>query len=247
MNKEQNQEQTVNNDPSTLAAQEDVQPRKKTMTPAAIEANRRNAKKSTGPRTAAGKARSASNAFQHGLYSLRNYTHLQGHPNLVAVTIHNLLEEYQPVTPTEHILVQQLIHLQLRFLQMENFLNQFLLEGKHDSADRAYLAVLRELDRIPARMIKTIKAIKDLIHERGTARKIEPIEDPPPIQTPEEFENASKEDNSNEQTSNEPTHPTGPEISQSITEYIYKEFCRRMDLPSVAIKPKTPLPTDSVL
>ena len=28
----------------------------------------------------------------------------------------------------------------------------------------------------------------------------------------------------------EPTHPSGPEITQNITEYIYKEFCRRMDL-----------------
>ncbi len=225
MNNQQNHEQNITTDPSTV-----VPPRKKTMTAAALEANRRNATKSTGPRTAVGKIRSASNAFQHGLYSLRNYTHLQGSPDLVAVTVHNLLEEYQPVTPTEHILVQQLIHLQLRFLQMENFLNHSLLQGKHDAPDRAYLAVLRELDRIPARMLKTIKAIKDLIHERGTVRTFEPIEDPPPIQTPEEFAKSS----------NEPIHPTGPEISQSITEYIYKEFCRRMDLPPVALEPKSP-------
>jgi hypothetical protein len=35
--------------------------------PAKIEANRRNAKRSTGPRSAAGKARVARNAYQHGL------------------------------------------------------------------------------------------------------------------------------------------------------------------------------------
>ena len=241
-NNEQNDELNIDNDPSTV-----VQPRKKTMSEAALAANRTNARKSTGPRTSAGKARSASNAFQHGLYSMRNYTHLLGSSDLVATAVHNLLEEYQPVTPTEHILVQQLIHLQLRFLQMEHVFNQFLLEGKFNTPDRAYLAFLRELDRSPARMLKTIKAIKDLIRERGTTNNIEPIEDPPPIQTPEEYANSR----------NEPTHPTGPQLSQSITEYIYKEFCRRMDLQptdlppmdltTVAVEPKSPPPTDSVL
>jgi hypothetical protein len=213
-----------------------AQPRKKTMSEAALAANRANALKSTGPRTPAGKARSASNAFQHGLYSMRNFNHLQGHPDLVATTIHNLLEEYQPVTPTEHILVQQLIHLQLRFIQMENFLNQFLHNGKHDSPDRAYLAVLRELDRIPARMLKTIKALRQLIAERGATPEIEPIEDPPPVLTPEEYMDSK----------NEPIHPTGPALSQSITEYIFREFCKHTNMDPDAIKPKSP-PADPTL
>ena len=40
---------------------------KKDTSPNKIEANRRNAKKSTGPRSAAGKAKSSRNAVKHGL------------------------------------------------------------------------------------------------------------------------------------------------------------------------------------
>ena len=38
-------------------------------TPAQIEANRRNSKNSTGPQTAAGKARSCTNRLSHGFTS----------------------------------------------------------------------------------------------------------------------------------------------------------------------------------
>ena len=207
-----------------------AQPRKKTMSEAALAANRANAKKSTGPRTPEGKTRSASNAFQHGLYSMRSFHHFRGHPDLAASIIHNLLEEYQPITPTEHILVQQLIHLQLRFIQMEHFFNGFADEGKLNNPDRALLAILRELDRIPARMLKTIHALKKLIAERGATPDIEPIVDPPPVEPPEEYAKRT----------NEPIRPTGPELSQSITEYIFHEFCRRTGMDPAPNKPITP-------
>ena len=165
---------------------------------------------------------------------MKNYRHLVTHPNLVAVTVHNLLEEYQPVTPTEHMLLQQLIHFELRFLQMEHVCNHYMLDGKHDAPDRAYLTVLRELDRIPARILKTIKALKQLIAERGINKEIEPIDDPPPVPTPDEYAKTNAEyaktNAEYAETRNEAIHPTGPEITQNITEYIYKEFCRRMEL-----------------
>jgi hypothetical protein len=230
MNDPLTKEQTTANDPSNAANK----PRKKTMSEAALAANRANAQKSTGPRTAAGKARSASNAFQHGLYSMQNYRHLVTHPNLVAATVHNLLEEYQPVTPTEHMLLQQLIHFQLRFLQTEHMCNHYLLEGKHDAPDRAYLTVLRELDRI----LKTVKALKALIAERGATKEIEPIEDPPPVPTPDEYKKLNNEPIP-------PTHPSGPEITQNITEYIYKEFCKGLGINPEPLNQDLPPENDS--
>ena len=43
------------------------------MSEAALAANRANALKSTGPRTAAGKLKAASNSLKHGLYSMKNF------------------------------------------------------------------------------------------------------------------------------------------------------------------------------
>ncbi len=123
------------------------------------------------------------------------------------------------------MLLQQLIHFQLRFLQTEHMYNHYLLEGKHDAPDCAYLTVLRELDRI----LKTIKAFKALIAERGATKEIEPIEDPPAVPTPDEYA----------KTRNKAIRPSGPEITQSITEYIYTEFCKAMDLPPVALEQKS--------
>ena len=64
MQNEQNNELNIDNDPSTV-----VQPRKKTMSAAALAANRANAKKCTGPKTREGKFKSSLNALKHGLYS----------------------------------------------------------------------------------------------------------------------------------------------------------------------------------
>jgi hypothetical protein len=75
--------------------------------PARARANRANSLLSTGPRTAAGKQRSSLNATTHGLTSqspvLANEdpAAYQGH-------CRQLIDEYQPATPTEKQLTQEL-------------------------------------------------------------------------------------------------------------------------------------------
>jgi len=96
MNNEQNEEQNIAGDPSTVET-----PRKKTMTEAALEANRRNATKSTGPRTPAGKLKAASNSLKHGLYSLRNFDNFIAHHDQALAVATNLIEQFNPVTPNE--------------------------------------------------------------------------------------------------------------------------------------------------
>jgi hypothetical protein len=211
-----------------------TEPRKKTMSEAALAANRANAQKSTGPRTAAGKARSASNAFQHGLYSMRSFSHMLGDPNLIVTVEHNFLQEYRPVTPTEHMLVQQLIHLQLRFIQMEFIFNQALHQGCHNEAPRGYIAVLRELDRIPNRILKVIKALREQIALRDKNTEIEPIEDPPPVDTVNQMM-AKMQDQPE-------TFPSGPKLGETVAQYIYREVCRRTGVTPQPIPERKPTP-----
>jgi len=76
-------------------------------TEAQIEANRRNAAKSTGPRTPQGKARVRRNATRHGLCSGIARMAEEG-PELnedFKLLLEDLREEHQPNGPTEDILV----------------------------------------------------------------------------------------------------------------------------------------------
>src|SRR4051794_30806874 len=72
--------------------------------------NRRNARKSTGPRTPAGKKRSSKNATTHGLSALAPPPDLATDPDFQQAKA-ELVEEYRPTTPTQVVLVNQLAHL----------------------------------------------------------------------------------------------------------------------------------------
>lgn len=80
------------------------------MTPAQRQANRRNARKSTGPRTPEGKARSAQNARKHGLLQC-TFSELAGHDaqtwkEFQALCL-ELEAQFQPCDTIEHALVER--------------------------------------------------------------------------------------------------------------------------------------------
>ena len=78
-------------------------------TSAQIAANKVNAKLSTGPRTAEGKARSAQNSLQHGLYSnrflVRADEEIEFNEFYAAY-----VEDLQPRGAVEHTLFDELVH-----------------------------------------------------------------------------------------------------------------------------------------
>jgi len=84
---------------------------------AKIIANRRNAAKSTGPKSALGKQRSRMNASKHGLYS--NPAHLpaedlEAHAHLLA----ELEDFWQPQGPTERVLLGQIASMNLELIRV---------------------------------------------------------------------------------------------------------------------------------
>lgn len=88
----------------------------KKVTPKKLAANRANAKKSTGPRTDAGKAISRTNACRHGLHATGDFVV----PRVDGITQAYLDErraelqrKYQPVGPEEHHCVDQIAYAML--------------------------------------------------------------------------------------------------------------------------------------
>ncbi len=93
--------------------------------------NRANAQHSTGPRTTAGKHRSSLNALRHGLTAA---TVVLPSEDPLAYGAHHrrFLEEYQPATPTEIQLVQELVDTSWRLNRIP-LLEAELLSGAAQS------------------------------------------------------------------------------------------------------------------
>jgi len=78
-------------------------------TPKQIAANRRNARLSTGPRSAEGKSAASRNALKTGLYARGNIIGSES-PSQFQLLEAQFTAEYLPATPTERSLVDALIH-----------------------------------------------------------------------------------------------------------------------------------------
>ena len=139
-----------------------------------IAANRRNAEKSTGPRTPEGKAASRMNALKTGIDAESLLVRGED-PNALEALTAEYYGYYQPVTPQERCLVDSLVRaewLQRRLTRVETQLwNRRLdlypgetapladayagmsetmsrLQRRIDSAGRSYRATLREAERL---------------------------------------------------------------------------------------------------
>ena len=90
---------------------------------AQIDANRQNAKKSTGPKTAAGKRIVSQNALKHGLFAHEAVIHGESQADF---ELHReaLSAEWRPVGPTESMLAERIVSLSWRLQRAERMQNQ---------------------------------------------------------------------------------------------------------------------------
>ena len=103
------EEHNIADEPSTV----ENKPRKKTMSEAALAANRANAKKCTGPKTREGKFKASLNALKHGAYS-HNFILKTEDAGTFEHFSKSFIDEFQPETPSELELLKQLISVAWR-------------------------------------------------------------------------------------------------------------------------------------
>jgi hypothetical protein len=156
-------------------------------TQAQINANRKNALKSTGPKTPEGKRVISQNALKHGLFAQEAVIYGE---ESAEYELHRevLLDEWRPVGPTESILAERIVSLTWRMLRAERLQNQAMdcmilreVVGQSDSdLERSYTTAYGvspddletsdeylPLGRITTRWMDNSKLIERLfMHER---------------------------------------------------------------------------------
>lgn len=92
-------------------------------TEAQIIANRRNAQKSTGPRTTRGKALASQNSLKHGLSAGQTVIALESRDEFELYR-KQFLDELAPQTPMESMLAERIVNLSWRLKRAGRFQNQ---------------------------------------------------------------------------------------------------------------------------
>jgi hypothetical protein len=175
-----------------------------------IEANRRNAQHSTGPRSPEGKAVSRYNALGGGIYADREAVLPAESPEALCDLVAEYYQRFEPVTPEHRCLVDCLVSdewLMRRFRRIEGELmtrpnrnlkpsERFCLADAYEQNSRALERLQRRINATRKSYLKTLETLNRLLSaeeqqraalraEVARARKPAPAvgnqPDPPPI------------------------------------------------------------------
>jgi hypothetical protein len=163
-----------------------------------IEANRRNAKKSTGPRTLQGKAESRLNALQTGIYAESMIIQGEDPAALEALT-EDYIRQYRPANATERGLMDILVDCEWKlrrfrvieariFDQSLDGVSENLFEEEHRAAvaytraDSTYARLQRRIDSTHRILLRTITALTRAQASRRDSQPEAPVLETAPNQ-----------------------------------------------------------------
>ncbi len=156
------------------------------LTKKQIQANRERAKKSTGPRTPEGKARSASNALKHGMYAETLLVFGENERLLDEIT-RQYYQDFAPANIHERMLLEQMIFAQWRLLRVarsrvpntrdwDQDLNRAIGQEKIDaSIYRSYAKAAAQLERSRAQRGALPPVVE---REQAQPIPVNPFDDP---------------------------------------------------------------------
>lgn len=147
-----------------------------------IEANRRNAQQSTGPRTPEGKAAVSLNALRHGLRARTVVLPAESRQDFHRLC-DDLAAEWQPLTRTEHFYLEQMAVAQWKLMRMEVG-EADLFHG--DAAAQTQVPLLDRLWQAQCRLERSFaRAHRELERLQNSRRHpIHPPEEPAPAPRP---------------------------------------------------------------
>ena len=124
------------------------------ISPAKLAANRANAKKSTGPRTAAGKRRCSLNAIRHGAFSQRLVL-----PDEDALLFNrfrdSMIDHIRPRHLEEHRLCDQIVDASWRLLRLQRAARSVTEFDAIERLSRYEQRLQRSIDRRLAKIVKS--------------------------------------------------------------------------------------------
>ena len=132
-----------------------------------IDANRRNAQKSTGPKTPSGKAIASRNAVQHGLFARKPVIPGEDVAEFQAYTV-RWVAELKPLGPMEEFLAERIISIAWRLRRVGQI--EAGLFGPSDSQEAGQLSRLNRYEASLERSFyRNVKELERLQAERGEA------------------------------------------------------------------------------
>lgn len=137
-----------------------------------IRANRENARRSTGPRTAEGKARSARNRTSHGMTSKQVVLPTESSPDYDALHA-SLSEEWGPQTETECQQVDLIAQHWWRLLRLARMENDAFTRPVEKGYGLQITTSLEGISRYEGRVRRAYQQAIDLLRKLQAARRLE--------------------------------------------------------------------------